>query len=373
MSELTGSDAQIREAAGIIRSGGVVAFPTETVYGLGASAFDEKAVARVFEIKRRPYFDPLITHIDKKERLYDLALDVPALAQRLIDAFWPGPLTVILPKKPVVPDIVTAGLPGAALRMPSNEIALKLIRAAGVPVAAPSANLFGSVSPTAAEHVRAQLGGTVDMIIDGGECSVGIESTVISFMEERPALLRPGGTALEEIEEVIGKVTVPGEGEQVNRSPGRGGAHYATSAPLVLIGGVDEIGDIVNNVRINDGNGVNGNVCIDGINTMFTDAVCINPLKPVTKIGLIALSPASVPDPAGLPSAVVKIEYLSASGDLREAACRLFAAMRRLDAAGVDTLAALPVPTAGLGLAINDRLWRASIKRKSKKNDSWLR
>jgi len=334
LNELTDINEQIQEAAGVIRRGGVVAFPTETVYGLGANAFDEKAVARVFEIKRRPYFDPLIIHICEKERLGGLAVDVPKAAQRLIDALWPGPLTVVLPKKPVVPDIVTAGLPGAALRMPSNGIARALILAAGVPIAAPSANLFGSVSPTSAEHVRSQLGSSADMIIDGGECSVGIESTIISFLGDRPALLRPGGAALEEIEAVIGPVAVPGNDELVSQSPGRSGTHYATSAPLVRIGGVGEIGGLCG-----------------------TD-----PSMPVKKIGLIALSPASVPDPAALPPAVVSIEYLSAAGDLREAACRLFAAMRRLDGAGVDAIAALPVPTAGLGLAINDRLSRAAAK-----------
>jgi L-threonylcarbamoyladenylate synthase len=335
-NELTDINEQIQEAAGIIRRGGVVAFPTETVYGLGANAFDAQAVARVFEVKRRPYFDPLILHIAEKERLGDLVVDVPKAAQKLIDALWPGPLTVVLPKKPVVPDIVTAGLPGAALRMPSNEIARALILAAGVPVAAPSANLFGSVSPTAAEHVRAQLGSAADMVVDGGECSVGIESTIVSFMGGEPALLRPGGTALEEIEAVIGRVVIPGSEELVNRSPGRSVTHYATSTPLVRIGGVDEIG---------------------GINIW-----CADPPKPITKIGLIALSPASVPDHAALPPSVVNIEYLSASGDLREAACRLFAAMRKLDAAGLDAIAALPIPSVGLGLAINDRLSRAAFK-----------
>jgi len=334
-NELSYIKERIQEAAGVIRRGGVVAFPTETVYGLGADAFDARAVARVFEVKRRPYFDPLILHIAERERLGGLAADVPEAAQRLIDAFWPGPLTVVLPKKPVVPDIVTAGLPGAALRMPSNEIARELILAAGVPIAAPSANLFGSVSPTAAEHVRSQLGAAVDMVIDGGECAVGIESTVVSFMGEEPALLRPGGLALEEIEAVVGPLAVPGSAELVNQSPGRSGTHYATSTPLIRVSGADGI----------------ENLCrID------------NPSKPIAKIGLLAFSPASVPDPAALPPAVVEIEYLSASGDLREAACRLFAAMRRLDGAGLDAIAALPVPTAGLGLAINDRLGRAAVK-----------
>jgi L-threonylcarbamoyladenylate synthase len=342
LNKITDIDERIQEAAGIIRRGGVVAFPTETVYGLGADAFDAKAVARVFEVKRRPYFDPLILHVCEKDWLGDLAVDVPKSARMLIDALWPGPLTVVLPKKPAVPDIATSGLPGVALRLPSNEIARDLIRAAGVPVAAPSANLFGSVSPTAAEHVRAQLGGAVDMIIDGGECSVGIESTIVSFMGDRPTLLRPGGVALEDIEAVVGKLIIPNNDELVNQSPGRSGTHYATRTPLVRIGGVDEINSI------GDDNSIN--------------TVRINPSKPIAKIGVIALSPASIPNPAALPPTVVSIEYLSDTGDLREAACRLFAAMRRLDGAGVDAIAALPVPEFGLGLAINDRLSRAALK-----------
>jgi len=361
INEPTNIDAQIQEAAGIIRRGGVVAFPTETVYGLGADAFNEKAVARVFEVKRRPYFDPLILHIAEKEwlREFDLVIDIPTAAQKLIDAIWPGPLTVVLPKKPVVPDIATAGLPGAALRMPSNEIARALIRAAGVPVAAPSANLFGSVSPTAAEHVRAQLGGAVDMIIDGGACSVGIESTIISFIGEKPTLLRPGGVALEEIEDVVGKVVIPENDELVNQSPGRSGTHYATRTPLVRIGGgVNNDG----NNCVNGINSINDNDYINEINNINDNTALINSPKPITKIGLMALSPASVPDPAVLPSTVVNVEYLSTNGDLREAACRLFAAMRRLDAAGVDVIVALPIPAAGLGLAINDRLGRAALK-----------
>ncbi len=354
-NESTDIDARVREAAGIIRRGGVVAFPTETVYGLGANAFDEKAVARVFEVKRRPYFDPLILHVAEPDWLGDLALNVPKAALKLTDAFWPGPLTVVLQKKSVVPDIVTAGLPGAALRMPSNEIARALILAAGVPIAAPSANLFGSVSPTAAEHVRAQLGTAVDMIIDGGECEVGIESTIVSFLDDKPALLRPGGIALEDIEAVIGEVVIPGKDELVNRSPGRSGTHYATSTPLVLIGGIDEI----NGICVN---GINNKSGANGVDEADAGAARVNSSKPIKKIGLLAFSSASVPDPAALPPAVVGVEYLSAVGDLREAACRLFAAMRRLDGAGVDAIAALPVPVNGIGLAINDRLGRAALK-----------
>ncbi|MDR3013460.1 MAG: threonylcarbamoyl-AMP synthase [Chitinispirillales bacterium] len=314
---------QIQKAADIIRNGGAVAFPTETVYGLGANGLNEKAAARIFEIKKRPFFDPLILHIGGKEWTGELAIDVPAPAQKLIDRFWPGPLTVVLPKKSAVPDIITSGLPGVAIRMPSNDIALQLIALAGVPVAAPSANLFGAVSPTTAEHVREQLGANVEMIIDGGMCTVGVESTIVSFMTDAPMLLRPGGITIEEIEEAIGEIIIPKHDEFVNQSPGRNDSHYATKTPLFLVDDVDSI----------DKN----------VNAGLLTAALINPKT---------LSPN-----------ITKIECLSTTGDLREAACNLFAAMRRLDASGVDMIAALPVPDTGLGAAINDRLYRASRKR----------
>ena len=314
---------QIQEAAKLLRGGGVVALPTETVYGLGANAFNERALARIFEIKRRPSFDPLILHISHSGYLNDLVTNVPASAQKLIDKFWPGPLTIVLPKKPVVPDIATSGLPGVALRMPSNEIALKLIDSTGAPVAAPSANLFGSVSPTTADHVSQQLGGAVDMIIDGGPCAIGIESTIISFMTQTPALLRPGGVELEKIEDIIGKVTIPERTELVNHSPGRSEQHYATSTPLLQINDIKEIASIDK------------------------------------KAGLLSLDPI---DESALPSNIKSVEILSKNSDLRQAACNLFAAMRRLDASGVELIGALPVPNTGLGLAINDRLYRAARK-----------
>ena len=316
---------QIKKAAAILREGGVVALPTETVYGLGANAFNEKALARVFEIKRRPFFDPLILHISNVKWLDNLVIDVPAATRALIEKIWPGPLTIVLPKKNIVPDIATSGLSGVALRMPSNETALALIELAGVPVAAPSANLFGYVSPTTAKHVEEQLGDSVDMIIDAGACTVGIESTIISFMNDTPTLLRPGGTPLEEIESIIGKVMIPKREDFVNHSPGRSEQHYATSAPLLQINDIKEISSIDVN----------------------------------KKIGLLSLEPI---DKSILPSNIEAVECLSKNGDLREAACNLFAAMRRLDDCGVDVIAALPVPNTGLGLAINDRLYRASKK-----------
>jgi L-threonylcarbamoyladenylate synthase len=349
----TDMDGQVRKAAEIIRGGGVAAFPTETVYGLGASAFNEKAVARVFEIKRRPYFDPLILHVGGLDWLDGLAVDIPEPAMILIDKLWPGPLTVVLPKKPAVPDIATSGLPGVALRAPSNDIARRLIDLAGAPIAAPSANLFGAVSPTTAEHVREQLGASVDMVIDGGECSVGIESTIISFMGGKPVMLRPGGTPLEDIEEIIGKVTIPGHADLVNQSPGRSVQHYATSVPLVLVKDASDINNIGNIVIVNNGGKIPDN------SRNHTGSVCHT-----EKVGLLAFSRNDIGiDRRELPANITQIEYLSSGGNLREAACSLFAAMRRLDAAGVDVIAALPVPNTGLGLAINDRLFRASMKR----------
>jgi L-threonylcarbamoyladenylate synthase len=354
---------RVREAAGIIRGGGVAAFPTETVYGLGAGAFDEKAVARVFEIKRRPYFDPLILHVGGREWLDDLVVDIPEPAVILIGKLWPGPLTVVLPKKPAVPDIATSGLPGVALRMPSNDIARRLIDSVGAPIAAPSANRFGAVSPTTAEHVREQLGEAVDMVIDGGECTVGIESTIISFMSGKPVMLRPGGTPLEDIEEIIGKVIIPGHAELVNQSPGRSGQHYATSVPLVLVRDVCDI----NNIRIigNNSGDLNSDSSVNNDSNISDNSRnSTNPACHIKKIGLLAFSRNdSRIDKRELSTSITQIEYLSGDGNLREAACNLFAAMRRLDASGVDAIAALPVPNTGLGLAINDRLFRASMKR----------
>ncbi len=210
----------VHHAAEIIKRGGIVAFPTETVYGLGADAFAPLAVARIFEVKKRPHFDPLIIHVASPDDLGRLVTDIPGPAQKLINRFWPGPLTVVLPKRDEVPDIVTAGLPTVAVRMPRHEMALQLIELSGSPIAAPSANPFGYVSPTTAEHVREQLDDQVDLILDGGPCPVGVESTILSFSEERPRLLRPGGVPLEEIESVIGKVEIAPVEKQSQSTPG---------------------------------------------------------------------------------------------------------------------------------------------------------
>lgn len=220
----------ISRAAELIRAGRLVAFPTETVYGLGANALDAAAVQRIFEAKGRPLTSPLIVHVASIDAARDLASAWPEVAERLARAFWPGPLTLVLPKSPRVPDLVTAGLPSVGIRMPAHPVALALIEAAGVPIAAPSANRFTELSPTTAAHVRESLGNRVDLILDGGPCRVGIESTVLSFAGARPKILRPGMLSRTEIESIIGPVET-GAGAE---SPGQHPKHYSPRTPLIL-------------------------------------------------------------------------------------------------------------------------------------------
>ncbi len=212
------SPARIAEAAARLRAGDVIAFPTETVYGLGADATNAAAVARIFSIKNRPSFDPLIVHLADAAALPTVAAACPEPARRLVARFWPGPLTVVLPKAERVPDIVTAGLSSVAVRVPGHDVARQLIAAAGCPIAAPSANPFGYVSPTTAEHVAAQLGSAVPIILDGGECRVGVESTIVSFLADVPLLLRPGAITLEMLEAELGTVAPRGRHTAADRT-----------------------------------------------------------------------------------------------------------------------------------------------------------
>lgn len=313
------SGPAVARGADIISTGGVVAFPTETVYGLGADAYNPEAVARVFEIKGRPRFDPLIVHVGDLETAKHIAAEFPELAARLADRFWPGPLTFIVQKRPVIPGIVTAGMPTVAVRMPSHPSALELIRRAGVPIAAPSANPFGRISPTTAEHVRKQLGKAVDLVIDGGPCTVGVESTIISLAGEVPVLLRPGGTPAEEIEEITGPLTVPPRRGGPPEAPGRLDSHYAPRTPLYMKPGAP-------------------------------------PLPKSARAGLLTFRTPLESE------AFAAVEVLSNKGSLREAAANLFAAIHRLDAAGLDVIIAVPLPEEGLGRAVNDRLRRAAKK-----------
>ncbi len=308
----------IRQAAEIIRRGGIGVFPTETVYGLGADAFNPLAVARIFEVKRRPYFDPLIVHVASHDDLEKLVLEVPSNARSLMDRFWPGPLTVVLLKKEEVPDIVTAGLPTVAVRMPKHPMALGLIERAGTPIAAPSANPFGYLSPTTAHHVEERMKAQIDFILDGGPCEVGLESTILSFSEAKPRLLRPGGVPLEEIESAIGPLEAE-RNEGTPSAPGMLPRHYAPRTPIFI--GKSE----------------------------RTVVSCKE-----KKIGLLAFRATEKVQ------CFHHIEVLSKEGDLREAAANLFAAIRRLDALNLDRIVAEPIPEVGLGRAIMDRLRRAS-------------
>ena len=225
----------LHRAASLLRDGHLVAFPTETVYGLGANALDAAAVARIFEAKGRPHTSPLIVHVASEAMLSRVVADWPATAQTLVKTFWPGPLTLVLPKQPAVPDLVTAGLPTVGVRMPAHPVALALIMECNLPLAAPSANRFTQLSPTTAEHVRQSLGDRVEFILDGGPCTVGIESTVLSLATDPPTLLRPGGISRAQIEALIGTIEVVTNGEPgPHASPGMHVKHYSPRTKLFL-------------------------------------------------------------------------------------------------------------------------------------------
>jgi L-threonylcarbamoyladenylate synthase len=320
---LPGTDPQaIATAAALLRAGEVVAFPTETVYGLGANALNERAVAQVFAIKNRPHFDPLIVHVPDQDTVALYATDIDERAVALMTHFWPGPLTLVLRKRPNIPDLVTAGLDTVAIRVPAHPVALALLRAAQVPIAAPSANPFGYVSPTTALHVQELLGDVIPLILDGGPCTVGVESTVCALTEKQAVILRPGGVAVEAIEAIIGPVALVSPSQADARSPGTLLSHYAPHVRLRLLA----------------------------------------PDEPIphaderTRCGLVLFKPRS----HGVGYAVT--EVLSQDGNLTEAAANLFAALRRLDAAGLETVIVEPVPEHGLGRAIMDRLRRAAAR-----------
>ena len=307
--------ASIAEAAAALRAGRTVAFPTETVYGLGADATDDRAVAAIFAAKERPRFNPLIVHVQDVAAAQRHVEWTP-LAQKLAAAFWPGPLTLVLKRRPgcQLSLLVSAGLDTAAIRVPRHPLAQALLRAADRPIAAPSANRSGAISPTRPEHVVQSLGDAVDIVLDGGPCLIGVESTVVDASGATPVLLRPGGITRDDLDRVAGRVTDPQTGGPL-QSPGMMESHYAPSLPMRL------------------------------------NATDVTPLE-----GLLAFGPAPLQG-AGLTI------NLSTGGDLAQAAANLFAAMRALDRPGLERIAVMPIPDRGLGEAINDRLKRAAAPR----------
>lgn len=324
--------AGLDEAARLIRAGGLVAFPTETVYGLGADATNDTAVARIFEAKQRPSFNPLIVHSPTISEVWKYASE-SRRAHAMADAFWPGALTMVLPRRSntKLSLLVSAGLPSVAIRVPAHGGARDLLRLSGRPIAAPSANRSGRISPTTAQHVAESLGDAVDLILDGGPCRIGVESTIIDMTGERVIQLRPGGVPLEALEEAVGQSIEAAEhafSESADAdtpaplSPGLLSSHYAPRA-----------------------------------------AVRLNAETPRADEVYLAFGPVASRDGAGRDGAGKEEANLSPSGDLREAAANLFAMLHRLDATGADAIAVAPIPETGLGRAINDRLRRAAAPR----------
>ena len=306
----------IRHAAEALARGDIVAFPTETVYGLGANALDARAVAKVFAAKERPRFNPLIVHVPGLGEAEKYAV-VTEEARMLAQAFWPGPLSLVLKKRPAsgIVDLVSAGLETIALRAPAHPVAQALLASAKLPIAAPSANRSGRISPTTAAHVEAELDDRPAMILDGGPCPLGIESTVVAVLGDPPALLRPGALAREAIELVLGAPLAAAAANHRGATPGQLETHYAPSTPLRL------------------------------------GAVSVAPDEALLAFG------------GDVPAGARATINLSASGNLEEAAARLFAALRDLDRSGATAIAVMPIPAHGLGEAINDRLQRAANQR----------
>ena len=311
----------IQAAVAALQNNEIVAMPTETVYGLAGNAYSEVAVQKIFALKNRPHYNPLIVHIKSANYLGQVAKNIPAVANQLAEAFWPGPLTLVLEKQDHIPDLVTGGKNTVGVRVPNHPVALELLEALNFPLAAPSANPFGSISPTTAKHVADYFTNTLDIILDGGSCDKGIESTIIGFENGQAILYRQGSTKVEDIEKITGplQIRVHANNESV-MAPGMLSKHYAPSTTTIL---TEDISSEIENYL-------------------------------GKRIGVLQLSPTS------LPSFVIAVETLSQSGDLEEAAKNLYAAMHRLDHQNLDLIIAQKMPAHGMGLAINDKLERAT-------------
>jgi L-threonylcarbamoyladenylate synthase len=327
----------IEEAAAVIKKGGLVAFPTETVYGLGADALSRTAVSKIFIAKGRPPDNPIIVHVSRMEDLRKIASEIPPIGDQLINRFWPGPLTLLFKRRKTLPDVTVAGLDTVAVRMPRHLVALSLIHACDTPVAAPSANISGSPSPTTAEHVFSDLNGRIDLILDGGESNIGVESTVLDITCTPPIVLRPGGTPIEEIEAQIGKVVLDKAAlaeiklnNYLARSPGTKYKHYAPKAPLILIEGND----------------------LRKVRSKVQETADELKRQGKKKVAIIA------PDADDYEADVVK--SLGNRGDLEQIAKKVFPTLREMDEQKVDAIVVERVETRGLGLAVMNRLRRAS-------------
>lgn len=305
----------VEKAAGWLKKGACVGVPTETVYGLAANALDESAVLSIFDAKQRPHFDPLIVHLYGLSEIEKYTTGVPAKARQLLETFSPGPLTILLPKKKIIPDLVTSGLDTVGIRIPAHPLLRQLLLGLPFPLAAPSANPFGYISPTTAGHVYAQLQGKIPYILDGGPSTVGVESTIIGFEDGQAVLYRPGGLPLEQIQQCIGPVSINTESGSNPRSPGMLKSHYAPRKKLFFV----------------------------------QDRAVLTPGTAV--LGFDHFFP-------GYPTGDQFL--LSPSGDLQTAARQLFTVMRELDNSSYEQIAVMPFPLEGIGLAINDRLRRAA-------------
>ncbi len=323
--------AKIKIAAEEIKKGDLVAFPTETVYGLGADALNEKAVAKIFQAKGRPFNDPLIVHIADIKELYRLSRQVPSVTLKLAKAFWSGPLTLVLKKSELVSDIITAGLDTVAVRMPADNIALNLIREAQTPIVAPSANLFGRTSPTTAQHVADDLDGKIQMIIDGGKTKVGVESTVLDITTRPVRILRAGGISVEKLKEVIGQVKISKELEEGFRSPGMLNSHYSPQARLIL---VEEKGETqIEKVR----------------------QLAFEYKAQGFKVGIMAKEENQNKYDR------FEVKVIGKGSELDVCAANLFATLRSFDKEGFEIIIAEGIEEHGLGLAIMERLRKAAV------------
>ena len=330
MQTLRLNAGQVEEAAAVLRRGGLLGIPTETVYGLGANGLDEGAVGRIFAAKGRPQDNPLILHIPSADRLERYCRDIPAAAYLLAGRFWPGPLTMILRRKPLVPDAVTAGLDTVGMRCPAHPVCRAILAAADLPVAAPSGNTSGRPSPTTAADMLEDMDGKIDAIVDGGPCAVGVESTIIDLTERPPRLLRPGGVTLEELGAVLGEVAVDpavtrlmGAGEKP-RAPGMKYRHYAPKAPVTVVQGAPAQAARYIRRHIGDADGV----------------ICFNEFVPLFE---------------GHP-----VEPIGPADDPAEHARRVFDALRYFDGTDVQRIWAQCPDPVGIGLAVSNRLNKAA-------------